>query len=510
MRLRILLASALFALLYTSSAVAQITLTADDLPPFGLVLQNGQDTLLTDADLGMPSDQPQTWDFTGFEVEETITNTVVMPSQTPNGDQFPTATFAFEGDDDFYSYAELRDDALLALGGSTVFPDGSVVTLGFDPPQQLLTVPATYGSSFSAPFRFEIVVDGSGFGVDSVRVISSGTASGEIDAFGEVTVPAGTFPALRQRNETVRTDSVFILLFGNFVFIDATQETTVSYEWWGQDGVGTICTVEVDESDTPLSAIFLTDVQAPSSAPVAGFTFEEQQQGEFQFTDASTMNPTSWAWDFGDGNTSMDQNPLHTFEAPGLYTVCMTVSNADGTDTACQEVAVTFAPQASFTIEVLTDSSFQFMDMSTNTPTSWAWDFGDGNTSDEQNPTHTFAETGDYNVCLTASNSAGSDESCVTVQVIIVNTGELTLTAPELTVFPSPAQDWVSVQLDGLATKQAVELRVHNALGQQLLQQRFDQSPEAYSFQVADWQAGIYFLTVWVEGERLVQAFSVQ
>ena len=506
----VLLTAILLALICTTSTIAQVTLTADDLPPFGFVLQSGQDTLLTDLELGMPSDQAQSWDFTGLDVDETITNTVVMPSQTPNGDQFPTATFAFEGDEGLYSYVELQEEALLALGGSSPLPDGSVATLAFDPPQQLLTVPATYGSMFSAPFRFELVVDGSAFNVDSVRVTSTGTITGEIDAFGEVTVPAGTFPALRQRTEIIATDSIFAQIFGNFVLVDATPDTTVSYEWWGQDGLGTICDIELDSDGTPLSAIYLTSAQGSSLAPAAGFTFEEQQQGEFQFTDTSTMNPTSWAWDFGDGNTSTEQNPAHTFDAPGIYTVCLTVANANGEDTACEEVTVVFAPQAAFSAEMLSDSSFQFTDLSTNGPTGWAWDFGDGNTSGEQNPLHTYMETGDYEVCLTASNSAGSDESCNTFEVVIVDAQELAVAPPRLTIFPSPAQDWANVQLDGLVSVQTVELRVYNALGQELLRQPFSQAPQLYSFQVADWQPGVYFLTVWVDGERLVQSFNVR
>jgi len=54
--------------------------------------------------------------------------------------------------------------------------------------------------------------------------------------------------------------------------------------------------------------------------------------GEVQFTDLSTRNPTGWLWDFGDGNTSAQQNPLHTYSAPGVYTVTLTASNVDGYD----------------------------------------------------------------------------------------------------------------------------------------------------------------------------------
>lgn len=69
------------------------------------------------------------------------------------------------------------------------------------------------------------------------------------------------------------------------------------------------------------------------------------------------------------------------------------------------------APVADFAVSELNvcDGEFQFLDNSQNQPTSWYWDFGDGNTSTQQNPTHTYAQPGTYSVQLTASNSAGND-----------------------------------------------------------------------------------------------------
>ena len=588
MKTKCLLLFTVFTLLCGTYAQSQITLTPADLPAFDQALESAQDTLLpAGIDLGTASAQAQSWDFTGLHGDEMVTNTVVMPGQTPNADQFPTATFAFAGDDDSYSYVELGDDALLALGGSSPLPDGSVPILTFDPPQQLLTVPATYGSTFSAPFRFDITVDGSAFNVDSVRVTSNGTITGEIDAFGEITVPLGAFPALRQRVETISTDSVFVQIFGSLVLIETTQDTTVSYEWWGQDGVGSICDIEVATDGTPISATYLTGFEPALIAPVASFTAEEQQPGQFQFSDASNYDPTSWSWDFGDGTSSDEQNPQHTYSAPGVYTVCLTVSNAlgedeacqeftvvlvpqadfaiemlsdssfqfndlsansptgwewdfgDGTtsdeqnpqhsysapgiytvcltasnaqgaDEACQEVTVVFAPQAAFAIEMLSDSSFQFNDLSANTPTSWEWDFGDNNSSDEQNPMHTYAASGDYTVCLTVANSAGSDTSCNAVEVVIVSVEHLEADPMRLAVFPSPAHDMAKLHFEAAGNfSREAEVRGYNVLGQPMLIQRFSQLPQDYSFRVADWQPGLYYVAVRIGGKRFVQSFSV-
>ena len=74
------------------------------------------------------------------------------------------------------------------------------------------------------------------------------------------------------------------------------------------------------------------------------------------FADASTGDPTSWAWDFGDGSTSTLQNPAHTYGTPGAYTVSLTVTSAGGADAASS--AVTVAPACTITGVTLTKSPF--------------------------------------------------------------------------------------------------------------------------------------------------------
>ncbi|MDA3866371.1 MAG: PKD domain-containing protein, partial [Salinivirgaceae bacterium] len=70
--------------------------------------------------------------------------------------------------------------------------------------------------------------------------------------------------------------------------------------------------------------------------PVADFngTPTEITEGEsVSFTDQSTNNPTTWSWDFGDGNTGTEQNPSHVYNSEGTYTVSLTVENANGSNT---------------------------------------------------------------------------------------------------------------------------------------------------------------------------------
>jgi PKD repeat protein len=137
-----------------------------------------------------------------------------------------------------------------------------------------------------------------------------------------------------------------------------------------------------------------------------------------QFTDQSIGNISSWSWDFGDGGTSSEQNPLHTFTAAGSYDVALAVTGPYGTDTETKAAYVVISdnpPVANFTADPVSGPfplTVNFTDSST-TPagsiTAWAWDFGDGGTSTEQNPSHTYDAAGTYTVTLTVTGTEGSD-----------------------------------------------------------------------------------------------------
>jgi len=83
-----------------------------------------------------------------------------------------------------------------------------------------------------------------------------------------------------------------------------------------------------------------------AAEPVANFTANDTSDISplsVQFTDTSTGNPTAWSWDFGDGSSSNEQNPNHTYHALGNYTVTHTASNADGSDTISRNDFITVA-----------------------------------------------------------------------------------------------------------------------------------------------------------------------
>ncbi|MBW8049551.1 MAG: PKD domain-containing protein [Cytophagales bacterium] len=167
----------------------------------------------------------------------------------------------------------------------------------------------------------------------------------------------------------------------------------------------------------------ITTIINCNNPPVANFTYTIPSPYTANFFDASTPVAciTSWSWDFGDGNTETIQNPSHTYAVNGSYIVCLITSTIGGSDTVCMSVTVVGTCFAAFSYWVDSTNTAWFTDSSytwTMPPQvwSWAWDFGDGDTSALQNPTHFYAVADTYWVCLTILvDSACTDTWCTMV-----------------------------------------------------------------------------------------------
>ncbi len=231
------------------------------------------------------------------------------------------------------------------------------------------------------------------------------------------------------------------------VFADTSTGSPTSWSWSFDDGgtstaqnptytyvtagsyTVTLTVTNTFGSDTETKTNYIT-VSEPGAPPVANFTGTPTSGTRpllVTFTDTSTGTPTSWSWSFGDGNTSTAQNPTHTYMTAGTYTVNLTATNTNGSDTATKTGYITVTdplipPVADFigspttTFRLL---SVAFTDLSTESPTSWSWNFGDGGTSTAQNPIHQYMSTGTYTVSLTATNSQGSDTETKTNYITI-------------------------------------------------------------------------------------------
>ncbi len=181
--------------------------------------------------------------------------------------------------------------------------------------------------------------------------------------------------------------------------------------------VGGSYTVNLTVTDT-LGRSSIYSAAVTVSEPVsAGFT-PNVSGLSVQFINQSTGPVTGYSWDFGDGTGANEQNPTHTYNAGGTYNVTLTVSDANGrTSITTQPVAVAAPIQAAFSPSA-SGLTVQFVNQSTGPVTGYAWDFGDGGSSNEQNPTHTYVAGGTYDVTLLVSDAGGNTNN-VTLPVTV-------------------------------------------------------------------------------------------
>ncbi len=186
-----------------------------------------------------------------------------------------------------------------------------------------------------------------------------------------------------------------------------------------------IATVNVGDSPSAFGQ-FISPLPALEPAfPVANFSSNVTMGNvplSVQFTDLSE-NATEWNWNFGDGSSSIEQNPIHVYSTAGNYTVTLTVNNSAGSDVVTRQVYIIASKHEDTIIWGIVPLSLQFTDLSENA-SSWKWNFGDGTNSTEQNPRHTYTKAGQYAVSVTVNNTAGINTATYTGYINVVNSLE--------------------------------------------------------------------------------------
>jgi PKD repeat protein len=145
-----------------------------------------------------------------------------------------------------------------------------------------------------------------------------------------------------------------------------------------------------------------------NTADCVAFIATNACDGQVCFDDSIQTGATSVSWSFGDGSTSTQNDPCHTYSSSGTYDVQLIACGASGCDTVTQSITVTilaasidYSPTVAFENEIISFSS------NSSGAVSWSWDFGDGNTSTLQNPAHAYSTAGVYTVILTVTDASG-------------------------------------------------------------------------------------------------------
>lgn len=325
----------------------------------------------------------------------------------------------------------------ITQAGTTLLKNGSVTlatgdAVGMDRIGDTLTFyRKPSGGSWGA---IDSVVDGSPLSAVAGRLALEITPDVNgllaVDDFGGGTVAAGPVAPTADFSGTPTSGAATL----DVDFTDLSTGTPTSWLWDFGDGdtstsqnpshsytfigVYTVALTATNDqgSDTETKADYIVVGVAPA-ADFSGTPTSGDAPLTVDFTDLSTGDVTDWLWDFGDGGSDVIPNATHVYAAAGTYTVALTVTGPAGTDTETKvdyiTVTAAAAPVADFSADTTSGAvplTVNFTDLSTNTPTSWLWLFGDGASDTVQNPTHIYSYVGTYTVTLTATNATGSDD----------------------------------------------------------------------------------------------------
>lgn len=275
-----------------------------------------------------------------------------------------------------------------------------------------------------------------------------------------------------------------------FLFSVNPFPSAVGYNWDfgdGMQGTGTnimhvypmpgtynVC-VSVTGGGAILCTACIVVVVSPVQSSCSAYFVSSVVGMDAYFIDLSsgTNASTQYAWDFGDGFSATTRFPMHTYTVPGIYTACLTITDSVCSNQFCStvvadtQVVIPSGCQANFVTLQLAPYQLAVVNLSNGTNLNFVWDFGDGSTSNQPYPSHVYASTGSYPLCLTVSDASGcSNTFCDTVAVdssgnifrtmtgftisvlspsMLSGVNDPALTLP-IYAFPNPAQDRVTLR----------------------------------------------------------------
>jgi hypothetical protein len=180
----------------------------------------------------------------------------------------------------------------------------------------------------------------------------------------------------------------------------------------------------------------------------------------------------------------------------------------------CESTSETFStlvnvnPVASFTLSgnMETGSAIAFSNASSGAA-SWLWNFGDGQTSTDENPSHAFTDNGSFIVSLTATSDLGC-QAIATKDLAVITGLEQWLSNQDLHVYPNPASDKVKIEMD-LAEAGTPEISLMNAQGKPLFNKQYGLTKDLFSEEIgiSSLSQGLYLVKVTMSGKSYFKKF---
>ncbi|GAB4247523.1 MAG: hypothetical protein Kow0027_09330 [Saprospiraceae bacterium] len=395
------------------------------------------------------------------QIVETLILAQPQPATVCEGD---TASFQFQVQGNFLHYQwQLNDTGNWTDLPNDTLPELSLATEGL---YRCVVSSPCAGSLISdevqltvqqAPLAAFDAVD-TGDGLFQFQNNSLNATTWQWD-FGDASLSAEENPVHQYQNHGAYT---VVLIASN----DCSSDTAVAF---------------IEYVPAPVAAFSLSPAEGCAPLTVA---FENNAEGD----------SLQFFWSFPGGNpaSSTEADPVVVYAAAGNFDVQLVVQNAFGADTLLQQEAVSVHPVPAADFTFTADSlTVQFQSQSQGGQ-NFLWEFGDGTSSTEENPAHTYQQPGIYEVTLTVSNGPCGATVAQTVAAIPNATGENTW--PGLNIYPNPSRGFVHLSFGEHVNIEGVEIQVFNSLGIEIFK-AYPQQKDT-SLDLHHLAAGVYFLVL--------------
>tara|TARA_B100000809_G_scaffold47690_1_gene42347 strand:+ start:1920 stop:3836 length:1917 start_codon:yes stop_codon:yes gene_type:complete len=323
---------------------------------------------------------------------------------------------------------------------------------------------------------------------------------------------------------------------GGFSSINTVFSTNNAYlRSWGlsagdidQDGDQDLLWRHISSSSSYPNRIGILD-NITHCVGLPSYNVVDNGSGNYTFTNTSLGTASFTHWAFGDGTTSLLSSPNHTFTTNGIFEVVLTIGDSsvinggDCFDYVVDTISVIGVPSplqchSGFVMYPDTgNNDVLIINSSTGSNLTYLWEFGDGNTSILQNPSHTYATAGPFYLCLTVDDGAGCvDQYCDSIGAngVVFKTGGFTINVigtpiitgvenidvnGELMIFPNPTSTQLTITTD----MEVQRISITNVTGKQI--RSFP--PNSNTFNVEDLSDGIYFIRIEGEDQSVIRKF---
>ncbi len=266
--------------------------------------------------------------------------------------------------------------------------------------------------------------------------------------------------------------------------------------------------------DSVSSYIFVGDKADwfPDTMQTLIWFYPENSKGPltYRFSDISVSygSPvSSWFWDFGDGNHSYLQSPLHTFDSEGTYNITLTTQTAD-LQTTSYKIILPVYEDSTYSSKLIalcfpkiTENTVEFYDLSIGNPTNWYWFFDNGQTSNEQNPTTTYDEPGIHEVAFSVWDGYGN-KSSITIKINLddgnllygmyhPNPNTVTKIENDFKIYPNPSENQIVIKSKGVK-----KVEIYTEIGKRIFVPGLITTNSAI-LNIEDLPEGIYFIKIY-------------